>query len=257
MKEMKILQGITKRIKSKGKYVKSLFLLLLVLILVSGCSDKTELAQNEILNIRCGKAAGILWNIYNNIDITMLKPGNENLSRILHGINREFVLWWRPKKTYFYCQFFKGTWEVIEYADHGIDWFDGEWGEEEEAAQQAHIKESMKYNIGRQFTLTEENIFRVTPGGFIYDYEDLVATVRLPPTLGIEPLCVGAIVSLEGWEQKGSNALFLFIDRNGKAYFVIDGCFFLVERIEERISNNDLYLWREWADRDRPWDPYY
>lgn len=256
---MMILQGITRQRKSKGKNVLILLMLLSVLILIPGCSDKTELfTQNEVSYIRCGKAAGTLCNIFNNIDITTLKPGNENLRRILRsGIYREFAIWWRPKKTYFYCQFFKGTWEVIEYVDHGIDWVDGEWGEEEEAAQQAHIKESMKYNIGRQFTLDEENTFEVTPGGFIYDYEDLLATVRVPSTLGIEPLCVGAIVSLEGWEQKGSNALFLFIDGNGKAYFVIDGCFFLVERIEERISNNELYLWQEWADRDRPWDPYY
>ena len=258
MKKMMILQGIIKRIKSKGKCVGIQFFLLSMLILVSGCSDRTELpTQNEVSNICYGKAAGILCNICNNIDITTLRPGNENLYRILHyGIYKEFALWWRPKKTYFYCQFFKGTWEIIRYVDSGIDWIEGEWGEEEEAEEEAYAKESEKY-IGRQFILNEENTFEVTPGGFIYNYDDLLATVRLPPTLGIEPLCVGAIVSLEGWETKGSNALFLFIDSNGKAYFVMDGGFFLVERIEERIPGKELYLWEEWADKDRPWDPYY
>lgn len=252
MKEMKILQGITKRIKSKGKYVKSLFLLLLVLILVSGCSDKTELsAQNEILNIRCGKAAGILCNIYNNIDITMLKPGNENLRRILHGINREFVLWWDPKKTYFYRQFLKGTWKIVEYVGTKVEFIEGEWEEEEE---EAYEKENVKY-IGRQFTLIEENIFRVTPGGFIYDYSDLINTIGWPPILEIDPPCVGAMISLEGWEEE-TNARFLFIDRTGKAYLKLYGYFFLVERIEETPSN-ELYLWEKWADKDRPWDPYY
>ena len=115
----------------------------------------------------------------------------------------------------------------------------------------------MAFVENKNIILNEENTFEVTPGGFIYNYDDLLATVRLPPTLGIEPLCVGAIVSLEGWETKGSNALFLFIDSNGKAYFVMDGGFFLVERIEERIPGKELYLWEEWADKDRPWDPYY
>ena len=105
-----------------------------------------------------------------------------------------------------------------------------EW--EDEAEYEAYVRRSADF-VGIQFVLNKENITERAPGGFVFDsYEDLFASVRQPPTLGITPPFAGAMISTDEWEQ-GTYAEYIFIDSTGKAYLQVRGYFFVIEKVDE------------------------
>lgn len=239
MKGMMILGGIINCLKRRSKYAALLMFFVIFLLLLWR-------------EIKAGTEADYMPG--GNVTIV---SGQENSDwyTVLHDEMRKSYMQCRKSiRTNFYCRFFEGTWEVKAYVDSAVESTGAEW--EDEAEYNEYVKKSSNY-IGIQFVLGKENITERAPGGFVFDsYEDLFASVRQPPTLGITPPFVGAMISTDEWEQ-GIHAEYIFIDSNGKAYLKAQGYFFVIERIDECASDRAFCLWEEWAGKDQPYYQEY
>lgn len=215
MKGMMILSGIINCLKRKSKYVA--FLLFLVIFLLFLWRK-----------IRVGTEADHM--LYGSVTAVLRQEGSDLYTLLQDEAQKTYGQWQTGMADDDYYHFLEGTWEVKEYVDSAVESTGAEW--EDEAEYEAYVKRSADF-LGTQFVLNKENITKRAPGGFVFDsYEDLFASLRQPPTLGITSPFVGAMISTDEWEQ-GIHAEYIFIDSNGKAYLTVRGYFFVIERIDE------------------------